>query len=150
MSSDPIKPEPGATATSDWLDVTQEMIDKFAEATLDHQWIHVDAQRAATGPFGTTIAHGFLTLSLASYLMTSVLDVSAYKQTINYGLNKVRFISPVPVDSAVRAVVEVLDIARTGSSHVMRCRVTLELRHADRPACVAETLTLLPGDPRTA
>ena len=145
METTRIRPVVGARSTSDWLIVDQTMIDAFANATLDHQWIHVDAERARSGPFGSTIAHGFLTLSLASYLMTSVIDVTEYEQTINYGLNRVRFSAPVLEGSAVRARVEVLALDVTARGTVMRCGITLELRDSERAACHAETLTLLPA-----
>ncbi len=91
---------------SDWLEITQERIDTFAEATGDHQWIHVDAKRAADGPFGTTIAHGYLTLSLSNLFLPQIVDVQGISMGINYGVNKVRFPAPVPVGSRVRAGAE--------------------------------------------
>jgi acyl dehydratase len=122
---------------SDWLTVDQDRINTFADATGDHQWIHVDPERAAKGPYGRTIAHGFLTLSLLVPLANQAVSVGGIRMGLNYGLNKVRFISPVPVDSRIRARVTldgVTDIA--GGIQVGRA-VTIELEGADKPACVA-------------
>ena len=126
---------------SDWLQVTQDRIDQFADATDDHQWIHVDAERAKKGPFGTTIAHGFLTLSLIPGLAGSLVKVEGVRMGINYGLNKVRFPSPVRVGSRVRAVsknVSVDDIE--GGVQVVN-QVTIEIEGQEKPACVAETVS---------
>ncbi|MFC4376491.1 MaoC family dehydratase [Nocardia halotolerans] len=125
---------------SAWITVDQQRIDRFAEATGDHQWIHVDPERAADGPYGTTIAHGFLTLSLIVPITAEVMTVSAAKMAINYGLDRVRFLAPVPVGSRLRgrlALTEVTDVA--GGVQVHR-RVTVELEGADRPACVADAI----------
>ena len=127
---------------SDWLTVDQARIDTFADATDDHQWIHVDEQKAKDGPFGTTIAHGFLSLSLLVPLAAKVYRVDGVKMGINYGLNKVRFTSPVPVGSKVRASVDVADVseAKDGSLQVA-LNVAIEIEGAQRPAVIAEWLT---------
>jgi acyl dehydratase len=124
---------------SDWLEITQERVNQFADATGDHQWIHVDVERARQGPFGGPIAHGFLTLSLAPGLLKDVWKIENVKMGVNYGLNKVRFPSPVPVGSKVRAgallkEVEVLD----GGGAQLVLEATFEVDGASKPACVAE------------
>jgi acyl dehydratase len=128
-------------AVSDWLTVTQEHIQLFAEATGDHQWIHVDPVRAAQGPFGVPIAHGFLTLSLIPRFMESSLQVLDVRMGVNYGLNKVRFISPVPVNSRLRGHLHLLEVQAVDQGGVQqRWEVTVEREGADKPACVAEAL----------
>jgi len=124
---------------SDWLEITQARVNQFAEATGDFQWIHVDVERATAGPFGGPIAHGFLTLSLAPGLLRDVWQVKGAKMGVNYGLNKVRFPSPVPVGSKVRAgavLKEVTDVGGGGMQLVLE--TTFEVQGADKPACVAE------------
>lgn len=128
-------------AVSDWLTVTQAQIQLFAQATGDHQWIHVDPVRAAQGPFGVPIAHGFLTLSLIPRFMESSLQVLDVRMGVNYGLNKVRFISPVPVNSRLRAHLHLLEVQAVDRGGVQqRWEVTVEREGADKPACVAEAL----------
>ena len=127
--------------TSSWHDVTQEQVNMFAEATGDHQWIHIDPERAAQGPFGTTIAHGYLTLSLIPMLASEITRVEGVRMGVNYGLNKVRFPAPVPVGSKVRAsskFIAVEDIP--GGLHVVS-EVTIEREGGDKPCCVAETVS---------
>jgi len=133
---------------SDWVLVDQARIDAFAEATGDHQWIHVDPERAAAGPFGTTIAHGYLTLALVPVLVGSLVDYAGWRAKINYGSNKVRFPRPVPVDSRVRAGVEVAAVTPVEAGLQVAMRVTVVIEgpdgvRLDKPALVAETLTLL-------
>ena len=126
-------------ATSDWLAITQDRIDAFADATSDHQWIHVDSGRArAETPFGATIAHGFLTLSLLSTLMRDAVTVDGSRMTLNYGLNRVRFVSPVPSGSRIRARVALATIDDMGDSIQATWGVTIEREGGDRPAVVAE------------
>jgi acyl dehydratase len=126
-------------AISDWLVMTQDRIDAFADATDDHQWIHVDAERArADTPFGATIAHGFLTLSLLSAMMRNAMTVSGSRMTLNYGLNRVRFVSPVPSGSRVRARVALLRLEDQGDSIQATWGVTVEGEGWDKPAMVAE------------
>ena len=127
-------------ALSDWTTVTQAQIDRFADATHDHQWIHVDEARAQAGPFGATIAHGFLTLSLLSLFFEAV-QVSEVRMSVNYGLNKVRFIAPVRVNSRLRGRLKLLRsdaIERDGVQLVWE--VTVELEGSTKPACVAESV----------
>ena len=126
-------------ATSDWLLVTQERIDAFADATGDHQWIHVDTERArAETPFGATIAHGFLTLSLLTVLMHDAVTVDGPRMTLNYGLNRVRFVSAVPSGSRVRARIALGKIEDIGDSIQATWSVTVEREGGDKPALVAE------------
>ena len=133
---------------SDWVTVDQVRIDAFADATGDDQWIHVDPPRAAKGPFGTTIAHGYLTLSLLPVLVRSVVSYDGWDTKINYGSDKVRFPQPVPVDSRVRAGVELTDVREVKAGIQVSTRTSVEVegpdgQPLDRPALVAETLTLL-------
>ena len=128
---------------SDWHTITQQQIDTFADATGDHQWIHVDQEKAAAGPFGGTIAHGYLTLSLVPMLVWQVYRVDNVSMGVNYGANKVRFPSAVPVDSKVRAGVELLSVEPGGNGHRVIARVTIERAGADKPACVVEAVSVL-------
>jgi acyl dehydratase len=128
---------------SDWHTITQEQIDLFAEATGDHQWIHTDAERAAGGPFGSTIAHGYLTLSLVPKLVWQIYKVEGLSMGVNYGSNKVRFPSPVPVGSRVRAGAELMELNRGPNGARATVRVTIEREGGDKPVCVAETLSVL-------
>ena len=129
--------------TSEWLEIDQSRVDRFAEATGDHQWIHVDAERAARGPFGGTIAHGYLTLSLIPYLGTSVFALETPGAKLNYGVNKVRFPTPVPVGSRIRSTISVAEVADLPAGKQLTLRHVLEIEGADKPACVAETVVLL-------
>lgn len=127
---------------SDWLEVDQKRIDLFADATGDHQWIHVDPERAAGGPFGSTIAHGFLTLSLLPALVPQTLRVDGARMGVNYGVNKVRFPAPVPVGSRVRARAQLSDVQPLGEEAVqIAVTVTVEREGGEKPVCVAETLS---------
>ena len=126
-------------ATSDWLVITQDRINAFAEATSDHQWIHVDSGRArAETPFGATIAHGFLTLSLLSALMRDAVTVAGVGMTLNYGLNRVRFVSPVPSGSRVRARITLAATDAATDSIQATWSITIERQDGDKPAVVAE------------
>ena len=131
--------------SSNWHEITQERINTFAEATDDHQWIHVDPEMAAQGPFGTTIAHGYLTLSLAPVLMSEIWEFEDVQMGINYGLNRVRFPAPVPVGSKVRATAKLqsVDEIPNGVQIVVEC--TFEREGGDKPVCVAETVSRLYG-----
>ena len=131
--------------SSDWVTVDQARIDAFAAATGDHQWIHVDPERAKAGPFGTTIAHGFLTLSLLPLLFDSGFAIADVKMGVNYGLNRVRFVTPVPAGGRLRAhfrllAFEPLSVA-SGFGAQMTVEATIELEGAPKPACVAETVS---------
>jgi acyl dehydratase len=126
---------------SEWLAVDQDRIDLFAAATGDHQWIHIDPARASTGPFGRTIAHGYLTLSLIPQLAGQLYRVDGVRMAVNYGLNKVRFVTPVPVGSRLRAVTELIDVQDVPDGAQLTFRTTIEVEGAARPACVAETVS---------
>jgi acyl dehydratase len=127
--------------TSEWVEIEQSRIDQFADATGDHQWIHVDAARAATGPFGTTIAHGYLTLSLIPGLLKDIWIIQGTKMGLNYGLGKVRFPSPVPVGSKVRldATLASCEVGEDGSA-TLTIACTIEIDGAAKPALVAEVI----------
>ena len=128
-------------ATSDWVQMTQERVGRFADATSDHQWIHVDPDRARSGPFGTTIAHGFLTLSLIPHFLETALRVEGLRMVVNYGLNKVRFTAPVPVGSRIRAHLHLMAVQTLDPEGLqLSWRITMELEGASKPACVAEAL----------
>ncbi len=128
-------------ASSDWITITQAQVDQFAEATGDRQWIHVDVERAKAGPFGAPIAHGFLTLSLLPQLFESALRVVESRMGVNYGLNRVRFMSPVPVGSRLRARLKLLSAEPiAGDGMQMVWETTIELEGATKPACVAESV----------
>lgn len=128
---------------SEWMEITQERIDAFADATGDHQWIHVDPVRAAEGPYGATIAHGYLTLSLLPVLGAEVMEIQGFRMMINYGLDKVRFPAPVPVGSRIRAGIELTTLARKSAGVQLNSLVTVEVEGSDRPAVVAETVRLM-------
>jgi acyl dehydratase len=129
-------------AVSDWITVTQKQIDLFAEATGDHQWIHVDEERAKAGPFGAPIAHGFLTLSLIPKFFDNALAVLDTKMGVNYGLNRVRFTGPVPVNSRLRARLTLLECTPIdGNGYQMTWQVTMEREGADKPVCIAESIS---------
>lgn len=125
---------------SDWIVVDQDRVNKFADATGDHQWIHIDPERAKAGPFGTTIAHGYLTLSLIPVLQAQILQVDGVKMGVNYGCNKVRFPAPVPVGSELRmgATIESVEDVAGGVQVVMD--VTLEVKDAPKPSCAAQVV----------
>jgi acyl dehydratase len=126
---------------SDWIVVDQKRIDLFAAATGDHQWIHVDPVRAATGPFGTTVAHGFLTLSLMAEMFESAFEVRDTRMGVNYGLNRVRFTAPVPVDSRLRGHFKLLACEPIKGGVQFTIEVTMEREGSAKPVCVAESLT---------
>lgn len=128
-------------AVSDWITITQEQVNQFAQATGDHQWIHVDVERAKSGPFGGPIAHGFLTLSLIPRFFESSLKITETRMGVNYGLNKVRFTAPVPVGSRLRARMKLLKsepIDNGGAQ--MSWQVSIEREGSDKPVCIAESL----------
>jgi acyl dehydratase len=124
--------------TSDWMAIDQQRVNAFADATEDHQWIHVDPQRAAEGPFGTTIAHGFLTLSLLPYLVFQTYRVEGAGMTINYGVNKVRFPAPVPVGSMVRAEVTLAEANEVSGGVQLVLRAAMQIKGEEKPGCVAD------------
>ncbi len=128
---------------SEWVTISQERIDMFADATGDRQWIHVDPERAADGPFGDTIAHGYLTLSMLPFLSAQVYAFAGNVARVNYGMNKVRFVNPVRVNSKIRNRVLVVDVKDTDKGQQVTLQHTIEIKGEDKPACIAETLTLL-------
>jgi acyl dehydratase len=127
----------------EWHEITQAEIDLFADATGDHQWIHVDLEKAAAGPFGAPVAHGYLTLSLIPLLVRDIYTVQGLSMGVNYGLNKVRFPSPVVVGSRVRAGAELTEITDVAQGKQAVVKVTVEIEGNPKPACVAETVVLL-------
>ncbi len=136
---------PGLAGTvlkpSGWLEITQERVNTFADATDDHQWIHVDPERAKDGPFGAPIAHGFLTLSLIIPLWTVLFDVKGVSTKVNYGLDRVRFTSPVPVGSRVRLVATLSDVQEVKGGYQLTASGTIEIEGQERPAVVVEFLS---------
>lgn len=149
MAEPRIFPSPEALTTavgaplgpSDWLVVDQRTIDQFAEATGDHQWIHTDRERAASGPFGSTIAHGYLTLALLPALTPQLLRVDGARMAVNYGNNRVRFPAPLPVDSRVRATGSVVSAEPVRDGWQLTLAVTVEREGGQKPVCAAETIT---------
>ena len=130
----------------DWLEITQDRVNTFADATDDHQWIHVDVERANDGPFGGPIAHGYLTLSLIPHLGTSVFAFETPGAKLNYGVNKVRFPNPVPVGSRIRGTATIAEVSDVPAGKQMITRYVNEIEGVAKPACVAETVVLLlPG-----
>jgi acyl dehydratase len=129
--------------TTEWVTIEQDRVDKFADATGDHQWIHVDVERAASGPFGGTIAHGYLTLSLVPWLGSQVFSLETPGAKLNYGVNKVRFPHPVRVGSRVRNTVSVGEVTDLPSGKQLTLKHVVEIEDEDKPACVAETVVLL-------
>ena len=125
---------------SEYFDVTQERVNQFAEATGDHQWIHVDVERAKSGPFGGPIAHGYLTLSLGPMLYPTVVRIEGFTMGVNYGANKVRFPSPVPVGSKIRLGVKLLEVEDIANGVQMTMEFTFECQGASKPSCVAEII----------
>jgi acyl dehydratase len=128
---------------SDWVEITQERVNQFADATGDHQWIHVDVERAKDGPFGGTIAHGYLTLSLVPWLGSQVFSLQTPGAKLNYGVNKVRFPHPVRVGSRIRLHVTIDAVTDVPSGKQLTVRHTIEIEGEEKPACVAETVVLL-------
>jgi len=131
--------------STDWLEITQERVDAFADATGDHQWIHVDVERAADGPFGGTIAHGYLTLSLIPQFTPELFALDTPGAKLNYGVNKVRFPHPVKVGKRIRATAQIADVSDVPAGKQMVTRYTVEIEGEAKPACVAETVVLLLG-----
>jgi len=127
--------------TSAWLEIDQKRIDLFAEATGDHQWIHVDVERAKTGPFGRTIAHGYLTVSLVATFLPQIVEVRGFSMGINYGSNKLRFPAPVPVGSRLRGSGQLLTVEEINGAIQSTVRVTVEIEGSERPACVVDTIS---------
>jgi len=127
--------------TTEWLEITQDRVDAFADATGDHQWIHVDPVRAAAGPFGACIAHGYLTLSLASYFLPQIVQINNMRMGVNYGCDRIRFPAAVRVGSRLRGVGELVRAERVGDGVQATIRVTVEIEGGERPACVVDTIS---------
>ena len=126
---------------SDWLEITQDRIDKFADATGDHQWIHVDPERAKDGPFGACIAHGYLTLSLVNLFLPQIIDVQGFTHAVNVGMDKTRFPAAVPVNSIIRGTGQLISAEEIKGAIQSVVRVTIEIQGSDRPACVVDTIS---------
>lgn len=127
---------------SDWLEIDQKRINLFADATGDHQWIHVDPERAKDGPFGACIAHGYLTLSLVNLFLPQILDVQGVSMGVNYGMEKVRFPAPVPVGSRIRGAGELISAEEVKNGAIQSVvRITVEIEGSERPACVVDTIS---------
>lgn len=126
---------------SDWLEISQDRIDRFADATGDHQWIHVDPERAKQGPFGATIAHGYLTQSLVNHFLPQIIEVRGISMGINYGADRLRFPAPVPVNSRIRGGAELLEVQEVKGTIQAKIRVTVEIQGSERPACVIDTIS---------
>ena len=129
--------------TGDWLTVTQDQINLFADATGDHQWIHVDPEKAAQGPFGTTIAHGYLTVSLLPVLATSVYHIDGLTMGLNYGINRLRFPSPVPVDSRIRATATLKEVSDIPIGTQAVIGFVVEIEGVEKPACIADVVYVM-------
>ncbi|HEX2795327.1 MAG TPA: MaoC family dehydratase [Croceicoccus sp.] len=126
---------------TDWLTIAQERVDMFADATGDHQWIHVDVERARDGPFGGTIAHGFLTLSLVNCFLPQLIEVRGFAHAVNVGVDRLRFLNPVVTGSRIRAVGEIVAVEEVKGGIQSVLRVTVEIEGADKPACVVDTIS---------
>lgn len=126
---------------SEWITVDQDRVNLFADATGDHQWIHVDVERATTGPFGAPIAHGYLTLSLSNYFLPQIVEVQGFSAGVNYGVDKVRFPSPVKVGSRVRAGAELTAVSEVTGGLQTTIVITIEVEGSPKPACVIESLS---------
>lgn len=126
---------------TDWLVIEQDRVDGFAEVTGDHQWIHVDVERAKTGPFGGTIAHGYLTLSLVNHFLPELIEVRGFAHAVNVGADRLRFLSPVKVGSRIRASGEIVAVEEIKQAIQSVVRVTIEIDGSDKPACVVDTIS---------
>lgn len=130
-----------ALGPSDWLTIDQERVDGFAEVTGDHQWIHVDVERAKDGPFGGTIAHGYLTMSLVNHFLPQLIEVRGFAHAVNVGADRLRFLSPVPVGSRIRATGEIVGVEEIKGAVQSVFRVTVEIEGSEKPACVVDTIS---------
>jgi acyl dehydratase len=135
----------GAEGTSlgptDWLQIDQDRVNGFAEVTGDHQWIHVDVDRAKDGPFGGTIAHGYLTMSLVNFFLPQLIEVQGFAHAVNVGADRLRFLSPVKVGSRIRGVGEIVSVEEIKGAIQSVVRVTVEIEGSDKPACVVDTIS---------
>ena len=130
-----------ALGPSEWLVIEQDRVDGFAEVTGDHQWIHVDVERAKTGPFGGTIAHGYLTLSLVNHFLPELIEVRGFAHAVNVGADRLRFLSPVKVGSRIRASGEIVAVEEIKQAIQSVVRVTIDIEGSDKPACVVDTIS---------
>ena len=130
-----------ALDASDWMTIDQPRIDAFAACTGDHQWIHVDPVRAKDGPFGATIAHGYLTLSLANVFLPQILDVRGFSAGVNVGLDKTRFLTPVRVNSRIRGTGEIVKVEEVKGAIQSTVRITIEIEGSEKPACIIDTIS---------
>jgi acyl dehydratase len=126
---------------SDWLEIDQDRVNTFADATGDHQWIHVDPERAKDGPFGAAIAHGYLTMSLSNYFLPQIVETRGFSAGINYGVDKVRFPSPVKVGQSIRAGAEMIEVSEVKGGIQTLVRITIEIQGGERPACVIDSIS---------
>lgn len=126
---------------TDWLEIDQARVNGFAEVTGDHQWIHVDTERAKDGPFGGTIAHGYLTMSLVNHFLPQLIDVLGFAHAVNVGADRLRFLAPVKVGSRIRGVGEIVSVEEIKGAIQSVVRVTIEIEDSDKPACVVDTIS---------
>ncbi|MCZ8324497.1 MAG: MaoC family dehydratase [Sphingomonadaceae bacterium] len=126
---------------TDWLAIEQDRVNGFADVTGDHQWIHVDVERAKAGPFGGTIAHGYLTMSLVNFFLPDLIEVRGFSHAVNVGADRLRFLSPVKVGSRIRGVGEIVSVEEVKGAIQSVVRVTVEIEGSDRPACVVDTIS---------
>lgn len=138
---DLIGQEGTALGPTDWLTIDQERVDGFAKVTGDHQWIHVDVERAKTGPFGGTIAHGYLTMSLVNFFLPDLVEVRGFAHAVNVGADRLRFLAPVPVGGRIRGVGEIVTVEEIKGAIQSVVRVTIEIEGQDKPACVVDTIS---------
>ncbi len=139
--ADLIGSEGTALGPSDWLAIEQDRVDGFAEVTGDHQWIHVDVERAKTGPFGGTIAHGYLTMSLVNHFLPELIEVRGFAHAVNVGVDRLRFLAPVKVGSRIRGVGEIVAVEEIKGAIQATVRVTVEIEGGAKPACVVDTIS---------
>lgn len=139
--ADLIDAEGTTLGPTEWLAIEQDRVDGFADVTLDHQWIHVDVERAKAGPFGGTIAHGYLTLSLVNHFLPQLIEVRGFAHAVNVGADRLRFLSPVKVGARIRGVGEIVSVEEIKGAIQSVVRVTVEIEGADKPACVVDTIS---------
>lgn len=139
--ADLIGAEGTALGPTDWLMIDQDRVNGFAEVTGDHQWIHVDVDRAKEGPFGGTIAHGYLTMSLVNYFLPQLIEVQGFAHAVNVGADRLRFLAPVKVGSRIRGVGEIVGVEEVKGAIQSIVRVTVEIEGSDKPACVVDTIS---------
>ena len=139
--ADLIGSEGTALGPTGWMTIEQDRVDGFAKVTEDHQWIHVDVERAKDGPFGGTIAHGYLTMSLVNYFLPQLIEVRGFAHAVNVGVDKLRFLNPVRVGSRIRGTGEIVSVEEVKGAVQSVVRVTVEIEGADKPACVVDTIS---------